>query len=158
MKTLTYICLLSSLIAQTSFGAVDLPKSSFPVKESDQAIEKAIKDKKPVAYILHDPKSTCPLSDDALEDYLKIIGKKCIIVEVSSKDKSRYTLCPKEVKDALGKGRYIPKMVIVNPCDGSIIMNVLYEDRKKDQKKFSRDVKKAISEGTKKVAEDAKKS
>lgn len=158
MKTLTYICLLSSLIAHTSFGAVALPKGSFPIKENDQAVAKAIKDKKLVAYILHNPKSTCSFADEALEDFLKIIGKKCTIIEISSKDKTRETFCPKEVKAAFIISRYTPHLVIVNPCDGSIVFNALYEDHKKDPKKLSREIKKAISEGTKKVAEDAKKS
>ncbi len=141
MKFLALFSFLLSLAV--CHAEIKFPKGSYNADTREQALEQAGKDKKPVAYILTNKDTTCPLAAGATEDYLKAIGRKCVIVHLPSGK-----LYPKDLEDSiiteLKKGRFYPKMVLWDAAEKKVLLTVTYEEHKEAPKETAKKIRKAL--------------
>lgn len=133
-------CLLSVM---ASYGAVKFPRDSFDHTSIPAAVEKATKEKKPVAYIITNKETTCGLASGASKAFLDAIGRRCAIVYLKVGVNYTASLAD-EVKKAIPKDRYYPSMMILSPDHSQTLVSVSYSEYKKDPKGTVRKIKKAL--------------
>jgi hypothetical protein len=126
-----------------SFALADfkLPAKVFSLEELDKAKAEAASKKKPIAILLSDKDSTCPLCSNASQTMIKELGQKTVMVYVRD-----YKGLPPAAVEALTPGKYIPKVAVLDEKLEASLGMVTYESVKEDSRTAFRDVEKAIRE------------
>lgn len=143
MQKRTLLIAVCFLSVMTSYGAVKFPKDSFDHTTIPDAIEKATKEKKPVAYILTNKETTCGLASGASKAFLDAIGRRCAIVYLKVGANYKAALA-EEVKKATPKDKYYPKMMILSPDHSQMLIAVSYSEYSDDPRGTVRKIKKAL--------------
>lgn len=126
-------------------AVIKFPKDAFEAVDTAKAHEAAIKAKKPLAFILTKKDTDCPSSAGITEDFLKVLGKKCVIVYLPVGARKSYSaLLDKKVSEELLKGRVYPNLVIVEPEGWKILYSTHCREYKKDPRGSIRDIRKVL--------------
>jgi hypothetical protein len=138
MKTLLFTFLATSTLAVAGFK---LPGKVFEVAELEKAKAEAQQKGKPIAILVSDKDTTCPLCSAASETIIRELGNKTVMVYARTKAE-----LPAPAQEALRQGSYIPKVAVLNSTLDNALGTVTYEAIKADPRKAFRDVEKAIRE------------
>ena len=140
MKALATALFLAALIPFASAG-IRLPSKIHEIADLEKAKTEAQQKGRPIAILLTDKDSTCPLCAAATEDIIKELGNKTVMVYARSS-----AGLPEAATSALSAGQYIPKVAVLDAAMTASLGSVTYEAIKEDPRKAFREVKKAIAD------------
>lgn len=135
------VALVALLWAGVAMAGFEVPRHVFTKEAQEEAFAKAKSAGKPLAFVLSDAKTTCPLCVGATNRMFEEMKSSAVLVLIQDRDEA-----PAIAKDAFREGKYIPKMVVVDPALSKVVGNVTYEAVKASGDDAFKDVKKAIRE------------
>lgn len=128
MRTTIGICVaLGLLTAHAVRAGFELPKKVQRMAQFEQVKSTAAASGKPIAIVLTDTETTCPLCRTASLAVMDALDRKTLIVYANARDDWR--ALPQLVRDAFEKpeaGEYIPKTVVVDAGLTRVIATVPY--------------------------------
>ncbi|MEQ1851176.1 MAG: hypothetical protein ABMA01_06240 [Chthoniobacteraceae bacterium] len=131
--------LLFLALPAIAFGGFKLPGKVFEIADLEKAKAEAAQKGRPIAILLSNKDSTCPLCSGASETILRELGPKTVMVYV----RDTAGLPPAAI-EALSPGKYIPKVAVLDATLDQALGTVTYEAIKDDRQKAFREVTKAI--------------
>lgn len=143
MKVL--IIFASLLLAPLATAEIKFPRGTFEYAQLSEAKEKAATSEKHIAYVYTDKNTTCGLCVSATDEFLKAMRTSAIIVHLNSKvSKDYWSALPGGVREALTKGKFIPKMVVTSADGETVLGSITYEEFRSDGQGAIRDLKKKL--------------
>ncbi|MCH2174584.1 MAG: hypothetical protein MK193_02525 [Lentisphaeria bacterium] len=144
-----YLLLIAFTFAFCSIaGGIRLPSSSFNMDELDDAMKKAKQKKYPIFFLYTDKDSSCPLCNNAGKAAIKALRTSTVMVYVTGKD---YSKLPEAMQAGFKKGKYIPKIGVMDVEAQNVLGVVLYEEIKTNGKDAFDDLKKDIKSYRKEI-------
>ncbi|WP_367874560.1 hypothetical protein [Luteolibacter sp. Populi] len=141
--------LFSTLLLSLAFTGLcsaeqKFPRGTFESKDLDKAKAEATAQKKPIAFIMTDKDTTCPLCQGAASAFLDVVKSKAVIVYVNSKETSTvWGGLPEAARKGLEAGKFIPKMAVTDASAANLITSINYDSYTADDK-ILREFKKAL--------------
>jgi Na+-translocating ferredoxin:NAD+ oxidoreductase RnfG subunit len=116
MKKLMLVIPLLLLVAFAAVAEFKLPAGVYRMDELGDARNRAARMKKPIAFLLSDESSSCPVTDKISLEAVKKFRLRTVVVYAHSKND--WNGLPETVRTAFRTseaGKYIPKIVIIDP-------------------------------------------
>lgn len=140
--------LLAFALAGLAQAEQKFPRGTFEFKDLDKAKAEAATEKKPIAFLLTDKNTTCPLCQNAASEFLDVVKSKAVIVYVSSAGNqsewnTTWGALPEVAKKGLQAGKKIPKIAVTDAGVANLIASIDYDTHTKDDKAL-REFKKAL--------------
>ena len=146
MKNILTRCLLVISFGLCLANGGDLPRGTFELKDLEQAKAKAVETKKLIAYLYTDKNTTCPLCQNAANEFVDGVKGKAVLVYLPSEQgKTYWASLSEELQKTLTAGKYIPKMAVTDATSGAVVASINYDAFKEDESKAMRAFKKAMS-------------
>jgi hypothetical protein len=140
MKALPFIFAL--LVSPVAFAGFNVPNTVHQLSAIEKATEEAKAKKRPIAFLLSDKNTTCPICAASSMTVMKELKSKAEVVYVESAEKGSL---PESVKSGLNttSGKGLPHVVIVDNTLSNVITAFAYDD--------AASFKKSVSEAEKKI-------
>ncbi len=145
------------LVSTPVYAGFNLPREVYTFSRLKRAQAEARQKNKALTILYTKTSSTCPLNKKASLDAVHQLKSETIIVYADSK-KGRGKL-PKIVAEALSSpkaGKYVPKVVVLDPDMTNVICIVPYARNENERKKLFQEAKKRIAEEMAKKIKEAK--
>ena len=138
--------LLGALVfASSVFADVKLPKGSFDYTEYNKAVEQAKAENKPIVLLFTDVKTICPKAAGCTVSFIEAAGRRNVLVYLDiNKSTDYFNKFNKETQEALRKGKYYPKIVLLDPEDKKVVLATNYDEHVKDPKKNTKIIQKSL--------------
>jgi hypothetical protein len=128
----------------TALARFNMPPKSYTSAQMAEAAETARRERKPIAFLVTDLNTDCPLAEDASKEIIKRMRGDTVLVYCPVTQG-----LPEGVKKVIRgqiMGRYYPYVVVTDPEMTRLLGFVRYEDIDASASKAFRDVEKAIKE------------
>lgn len=116
----------------------------FEAAELDEALERARRDGKPLAFFQSDVATKCGLCVNASQEMMRNLRSRTIMVYFESWNDIPPVV--RELARAADLGKYIPRVVMTDPGLQTLVGVVTYESVKNDSQRAFREARRAISE------------
>lgn len=135
------VCLIATSLSLAA-GEVDMPRGFLTRKDYETAEKTAIAEKKPIAVILTEIKTDCPICEATSNEMIKAVRNKVVWVHVAPKE--GYEGLPKEVDAKFRTARVYPFFAIVDPNSGEVLAFTHQKEYSADDRKALKSVKDAV--------------
>ena len=141
------VCLLVTSISLAA-GDVDMPRGFLTKKDYETAKKTAIEAKKPIAVMLTELKTDCPICEATSNQMIKAVRNRVVWVHVAPKE--GYEGLPKAVDEKVRTAKVYPFFAIVDPNSGEVLAFTHQKDYSADDRKALKSVKDAVRDYAKK--------
>jgi hypothetical protein len=136
-----FICLLATSLSLVA-GEVDMPRGFHAKKDYESAKTTAIAEKKPIAVMLTEIKTDCPICESTSNEMIKSVRNRVVWVHVAPKE--GYEGLPKAVDEKFRSAKVYPFFAIVDPNSGEVLAFTHQKDYSADDRKALKSVKDAV--------------
>ncbi|MDP8236404.1 MAG: hypothetical protein P9M08_08470 [Candidatus Erginobacter occultus] len=140
MKKLVPVFPLLLMVAFAARAEFRLPAGVYRMDELGDARNRAARMRKPIAFLLSDESSSCPVTNKVSLEAIKKFRLRTVVVYAHSKND--WNSLPETVRRAFRTseaGRYIPKLVIIDPDFKDVLAIVPCVSDDRDRAKLFRE-------------------
>ena len=135
------ICVFATSLCLAA-GEVDMPRGFLPKKDYETAKKTAIAEKKPIAVMLTEIKTNCPICESTSNAMIKSVRNRVVWVHVAPKE--GYEGLPKAVDEKFRTAKVYPFFAIVDPDSGEVLAFTHQKEYSADDRKALKSVKDAV--------------
>ncbi len=132
------------LLTATAQAGFNMPPKSFTAGQAAEAAEAARAAGKPMAFLISDTETTCPLCADASKEIIKRLRSDAVMVYATG-----ISALPEGVQRLVrgqDTGRFIPYVIVTDAAASTLMGIVRYEEIKENATRAFRDLDKAVKE------------
>ena len=152
MKTLIVTFAVYAVAVAPSFAEFSLSNGVTDADKLEKAEEKAKKFNRPVAFLVSDTKTTCPLCSECSRTMMKELSQSTVMVYTNVKQSKVPAPVTKLAASEVAKVRVYPYVIVVDPEYKQLIGVLTYDEVKKDSNKAFTEIKTAIRKAKKPTA------
>jgi len=130
--------------ALTARADFNMPPKSFTAAQAAQAVEAAQAEGKPIAFLISDTETTCPLCADASKEIIKRLRSDTVMVYARSQ--AGLPEAARKLVRGQDTGQFIPYVIVTDAAMTTLMGIVRYEEIKENATRAFRDLDKAIKE------------
>ena len=140
--------LMTLALAGIAHAEQKFPRGTFESKDLDKAKAEAVASKKPLAFVMTDKDTTCPLCQNATSEFLDVVKSKTVVVYVSTAGSTSdwngvWNALPEAAKKGLKAGEKFPKVAVTDAAAANLITSIDYDTHITNDKAL-REFKKAL--------------
>ena len=139
MKSLA--CLIATSLTLAA-GVVDMPRGFLTKKDYETAKKTAIAANKPIAVMLTEIKTDCPICESTSNAMIKAVHNQVVWVYVAPKES--YEGLPKAVDEKFRTAKVYPFFAIVDPKSGEVLAFTHQKEYSANDRKALKSVKDAV--------------
>jgi len=140
------ICLLLTCLSLAA-GEVDMPRGFLAKKDYETAQKTAAAEKKPIAVMLTEIKTNCPICENTSNAMIKALRNRVVWVHVAPKE--GYDGLSKAVDEKFRTAKVYPFLAIVDPISGEVLAFTHQKEYSADNRKSLKSVKDAVRDFSK---------